>query len=357
MTRLPTDGATALVVAGIGAAVRVDVTGPGADAFAERLRGLWSRCLAHGPDAATPEAVAVELTGEDDAWGLLERTTQRITLALLHQQAGQAMLLHAGGVSHPFTGRSAVYVARSHTGKTRLSLELGRHFGYLSDESIAITEDFTILPYPKPLSVRDPRGGPRQELGPDALGLRTPPARPHLTHLLLLDRRDDHDGPPVVEALDVVDAVALPGPQTSWLSALPAGLHRLDVLLQHTGGVLKVTYHEASTLVPLVTDLLDDPDRADPDADATSPRVQLIAPTDSLTRDGETLLLYDDHVVRLGALGTAIVAEVLRPISVATLADRLTARLGTPEATDAHAATRAAVERLVADGVLGWVRA
>lgn len=348
-----------MVIEGIGAAVRVDVTGPGAREFAERMRGLWSRCLPHdGPDAAgarTLEAVAVELTGEDDAWGLLERTTQRITLALLHQRAGQAMLFHAGGVSHPITGRSAVYVAQSHTGKTRLALELGRHFGYLSDESIALAEDFTILPYPKPLSVRDPHGGPRQELGPDALGLRTPPARPYLTHLLLLDRRDDHDGPPEVEALDVFDAAALLGPQTSWLSSLTAGLHRLDVLLQHTGGALKVTYREASTLAPLVTDLLGDPARADPDAGASEPRLQLIAPTDTLTRDGDTLLLYDDHVVRLGALGTAIIAECRRPIGVPALAGRLTARLGAPDDADAHAATLSAVEQLVADGVLGWV--
>lgn len=352
--------ATALVVEGIGARVRVDVTGPGAREFAERMHGLWSRCVPQdGPDApgaAVLDAVAVALTGEDDVWELLERTTQRITLALLNQrQEGRALLFHAGGVSHPITGRSAVYVARSFTGKTRLTLELAQHFGYLSDESIAIAEDFSIVPYPKPLSVRDPHGGPRRELGPDALGLRTLPARPHLTHLLLLDRRDDHDGPPKADVLDVFDAVALLGPQTSWLSSLTAGLHRLDVLLQHTGGALKVTYREASTLLPLVTDLLGDPDRADPDAHASEPRVQFVAPTDTLTRDGDALLLYDDHVVRLGPLGTAIIAECRRPIGIRALAERLTARLGAPDDRDAHAATLAAVEQLVADGVLGWV--
>lgn len=355
----PARGQNELVVEGLGARVRIRVTGPDATEFTDQLRTLWSRCLptdsSADPDDPDIETICVDLTVNHDAWKLLERVTRQVTVALLQQQAGSVLLFHAGGVSHPITGRSVAYVARSHTGKTRLTLELGRHFGYLSDESIALTDDFSILPYPKPLSVRDPRGGPRKELSPDALHLRTPPPQSHLTHLLLLDRQDAHTGPPIIDALDIFDAAALLAPQTSWLSSITSGLHRLDALLQHTGGTLRVTYREASTLVPLIVDLLGEPNQPDPASGAPSRRIRLVTPTDTLTRDGETLLLYDDHVVRLGALGSAIITASRHPISLAALTGRLSTRFGSPETTDAAAATVAAVEQLVAEGVLFWV--
>ena len=359
MTKLQQQNdSTNLLIAGLGAQLRVEVVGATAVELTSQLRNIWSRCIptdAPSGDIAAVETLTVELGDGPVTWELLERTTQRITVALLNQQAGKALLLHAGGVSHPVTGRCVVYVAPSQVGKTTLSLELAQHFGYLSDESIAITEDLEILPYPKPLSVRDPYGGPRKELGPDALGLRVPPAHPQLTNLLILDRQEDHAGPPEIEELDVFEVVALLGPQTSWLSSLPAGLHRLDLLLQLTGGALKVTYREAASLLPLVIELLGDPAEADfvtPVDSEAEAFVQLIPPVDQLIRDGETLLQYRDRVVQLGALGTAVVAESIRPITVQNLTQRLIAALGSPETGDANAATLAAVEHLVEQGVL-----
>ena len=338
-----------VVIDGMGARVRVAVTGDGADGFVAQLREAWSRCVSDSDDARA--TVKVTLAEGEDPWDRLERVTRQVTLALLERQVGNVMLFHAGGVSHPVTGRSVGYVAPSFTGKTSLTVELGRHFGYLSDETIAVGEDLSILPYPKPLSVRDPDGGPRRELSPDGLGLRRPGGAPYLAALLYLDRRDDHEGPPEVEVVDAFDAAVLLGPQTSSLSLLPAGLHRLDALLRRVGGLTRVTYCEASSLLPLVTGLIEPPEEASDDG-GDGELVRLVAPADRLVGDGETLLLYKERLLRLGPLGAEIVDLAVRPIAVGALADRLTERLGAPDGVDARAATADAVERLIADGVL-----
>lgn len=345
------DGFDTLPVEGMGAQVRVEVSGQGAVEFVNLLRPLWARCA---PRDAADEAqrVAVTLPSGVDPKTLLERTTQQITLALLRQRAGKLMLFHAGGVSHPHTGRSIVYVAPSMTGKTHLTLELARQFGYLSDETIAVDDDLSILPYPKPLSVRDNAGGPRRELGPDALGLAVPPANPQLTGLWLLDRRAGHVGSPEVAELDVFDAAHLLGPQTSSLGRMPAGLHTLDALLRHTGGARKITYRESASLLPMVVDLLGAPDETGPDDPIVEPVVQFVPPVDRIVRPDEALLLYSDNLVRLGQLGVAIVEASVRPIGIAPLVERLTERLGEPEGVDAHEFTADAVEQMIADGVL-----
>lgn len=347
---------TTLVIEGMGARVGVEVSGRGAAEFTERLRALWSRCLPDHERSFTevPTTIQVALTEDQDVGALLEHTTQRVTLALLHQQAGKLLLFHAGGVSDPRTGRSVAYVAASRTGKTTLTLELGRCFGYLSDETIALTEDLAILPYPKPLSVRDRQAGPRQEISPDALGLLQPPPRPQLAALLLLDRSDDHEGPPEVTPLDLFDAISLLTPQTSSLSKLDAGLHRLQALTERAGDVLKVSYREAASLVPVVTDLLESGHPDVPTAN-DEPMVRAVPPTDALTRDDEALLLYGDRLVRLGALGATIIGAASRPITTTQLTHRLIERLGPPDDGDAHAATLVAVEQLIADGVLGRI--
>lgn len=65
-------------------------------------------------------------------------TTQDITRALIAAQIGTLLMLHAGAVSDPVTGRSLVYVAAGGTGKTTLTRRLGQRFGYLTDETVGI---------------------------------------------------------------------------------------------------------------------------------------------------------------------------------------------------------------------------
>ncbi len=257
-----------LTVAGIGASVTLRVGGSRRTELAEALRRSWSRCLQdegeaqaetltvilHEPDepiARLPGAVA----GSDLGW-LLPNTTQAVTRALIRAQTGRLLMLHAGAVSSPETGRSLVFVAPGGTGKTTLVRLLGDRYGYVSDETVAIDADGLVLAYPKPLSVRN-GDGPKREDSPDDLGLLTAAAQPRLARLLLLERDDTHVEPHVTE-LGLLDGIEGLAAQSSALYELPSGLRLLARLIEATGPVLRVRYAEAGQLTGLATELIGD---------------------------------------------------------------------------------------------------
>jgi hypothetical protein len=153
------------------------------------------------------------------------------------------------------TGRSLVFVAQGGTGKTTLACTLGRHYGYLTDETVGIDADNRILPYPKPLSLRTDAGWPKQETSPDALGLLHAHPGPTVARVIIL-ARDPDAAEPRVRELGLLDAIQAIGPQSSSLYALPRGLHHLADLIEATGPVLEVTYAEAESLLPLAADLI-----------------------------------------------------------------------------------------------------
>jgi hypothetical protein len=81
----------------------------------------------------------------------------------------RGVFLHAGAVA--WRDRAIVLPGASRSGKTTLVAELVKAgAGYLSDEFAVIRGD-RVVPYPKPLSVRDPgRGGRQRPLTASALG-------------------------------------------------------------------------------------------------------------------------------------------------------------------------------------------
>lgn len=264
-----------VVVGGIGASVHLAVNGQRAGELAASLRTLWSRCLdpAQGVDAgrldlhlddALPTQPAASRTHSTlagaDLGALLTAATQAVTYALIQAQIGNLLLLHACALSNPDTGRGLVCVAAGGTGKTTLTRTFGTRYGYLTDETVAIDGD-RILPYPKPLSVREPGAPTKSEHAPDALGLRAPAPGTETTvgRLVLLDRDDTHAGAPEVTELGLFDAIAGLAEQSSSLYRLPHALHACRDLIDATGPVLSVRYREAASLQPLVADLIGTP--------------------------------------------------------------------------------------------------
>lgn len=246
-----------LVVTGIGAGVELSISGPHAAELHSELARLWARCTVR-PAGLVGEAIAVAPAQDEDPGGLLTGITQQVTRSLIGAQTGRLLMLHAGAVSHPETGRSLVYVAEGGTGKTTLTRMLGRGYGYLTDETVAIDTEHRILPYPKPLSTRQP-AGPKLEVSPDDLGLLPAPDEPTVARVVLLDRDDEHGDRPEVSELGVLDAIADLAPQSSALYALSRGLHRCAELIEATGPVLRVRYSEAESLLGLVAELIGDP--------------------------------------------------------------------------------------------------
>jgi hypothetical protein len=232
----------------------------------------WHRCVA--PDAAIPEGcvtVAVSLRSPDEhpepgldatsenVDALMTATTQAITHALIGTQAGRLLMFHAGAVAHPTTNRTVIYVAAGGTGKTTLSRFLGTRYRYLTDETVAVDAEHRALPYPKPLSIREPGKPYKTETPPHELDLLPPAGPAPVARILLLNRSDSNPDQPEIEPMDLFDAVMALVPQTSALSKMDAGLHQLADLIDATGPILKAQYREAESLLPAIAGLIGEP--------------------------------------------------------------------------------------------------
>lgn len=252
----------------LGVPVRLEVTGPDAAGVAADLRARWHLCLTAPHDDAAVISVGLGETIEGDVDRpvdrvrsperdqLLQIVTQAVTRAGIAGNVGRRLMLHAAGIAHPDTGATLACVAPGGTGKTTLCRTLAREWTYVTDETVSIAADGAITAYPKPLSLRVADRPHKVETAPGDLGLRAPVAPPHLVGLVVLERSDDHDGPPRLEPMDLLDAVVTLTPQSSSLSRLERPLHRMADLL----GTLPVTgrlhYRDADTLHGLVAEAI-----------------------------------------------------------------------------------------------------
>jgi hypothetical protein len=255
------------VVCALGLPVAVRVTGDRAAEVTERLAVLWELCE---PDLDAVAVTTVEAVFDSDPSvcgaaadsGLLTRhrlddllqvLTQRITLAAIDARAGDALMLHAACLADPATGRAAAFVAPGGTGKTTLVRTLGPGRWYVTDETTVVLDDRTVVPYPKPLSLRrTPESLYKDETPPTELGLTGATGQVRLAALCLLDRDDTHAGPPRVTPLGTLDALVALVPQTSHLPEMGRPLQRLAALCESLGGVHRVTYRESAELADVV---------------------------------------------------------------------------------------------------------
>jgi sarcosine oxidase gamma subunit len=259
------------VVDAFGVHVEVRVRGDRAAEVLERLPQLWEFCAA--PVGATGEVTAeVVFDSAPDAWAtaeadgavsreeledLLQALTQRITLSAIDARAGECLMLHAACIADPATGAAAAFVAPGGTGKTTLVRTLGPGRWYVTDETTVVLDDRTVVPYPKPLSVRRTADGLlKNETPPSSVGLAAPGARVHLAALCLLDRDPHHEGEPTLERLSTLDALVALVPQTSHLPEMARPLQRLAALCESLGGVHRIAYRESADVAGLLDELV-----------------------------------------------------------------------------------------------------
>lgn len=356
------------LVAAIGAVIEIDAGGRGGD-FVARARDAWADALIDA--ACQPHAVVAPRPALADDAALAMLSTD-VTLAALEQRRGEALwMLHAAGLADA-DGNVVVLSAPSGTGKTTAARHLSRRFAYVSDETVGVCADGTVVPYRKPLSVIVAESPHKVQVAPSRLHDSAPLVEAlRVAAIVVLDRR--HDGPdtPVTERLDLAEALELLAPQTSYLSDAPAPLHLIRDLLDAVGGARRIRYREATSLDGPIEDLLAAavavPPAAPPSRSASpafagaTPSVAAgayarTAVVDALDlEDGRLALLRRSQtgssVHVLDGIGPAV-WEAADGRTLAEITDAVTAAHGQPEGADARSLVAAAIARLRSDDLL-----
>lgn len=291
---------------------------------------------------------------------LAEKLASRLTDAAILDNAGEMTMLHACGVADPASGAVVALVARPGAGKTTAAYVLARTYGYVTDETVAVAWDGSVVPYPRPLSVKRQAGGPMRQVGPDELGLQTVPAMPFIQSIVLLDRVP---GPtvPMLERAPLADAVLALIPDSSSQAEVVEPLQSLCRLIESVGGAWQVTYSEAADLPAAVEPLFQvqppsgetwDPAAAQDNQPGPFPAgsIRRCVPKDAVAIGGDLLVMLEDQIVRLSGIGPAIWEACARPTQLEQVAAHVAAVHGAPEGC--QDAVAAAVEQLLAKSVL-----
>jgi hypothetical protein len=355
----------------------------------ESTRAAWKRCAGRGapmipplpmePTESLPFSASVAYQSQAYDGGtfplqaasfeaLAESLTSLLTAAAIRENAGELMMLHACGVASPDTGAVVALVAKSATGKTAAATVLAGTYGYVSDETVAIRPDGSVVPYPNPLAVDQEPGAPKRQVGPDELRLQPAPPRPFLQSIVLLDRvaaehqSDPERGrpTPVLRQVPMADALLALIPDSSSQAEIDEPLQSLCRLIDFVGGVRQVTYSEAADLTQVLEPLFRKRRRSRPGwaaagSEADSGSIpdgwfRRVAPKDAVTVDGDLLLMLDQEIVRLSGMAQAIWDATARALPLEELAEFVGDVHGRPEGY--AAAVAAAVEQLTACAVL-----
>jgi len=209
----------------------------------------WSGAFS---EESVPDAV-VEAPVMDTDERVLEALSSGVTLALLAKNKGTFLTFHAAGLALE-DGRVVAMVGPSGRGKTTVSRTLGKNYGYVSDETIAVDASGRVYPYRKPLSVVQ-KGGPKRQVSPSEAGLRELPEKPlRLTGLVLLNR--DPDAPGLsVDMVPLIEAMTGLLSEMSYMTSFDDPLTRLASLCESVGGVRRLTYSDVSQLEGVVEEL------------------------------------------------------------------------------------------------------
>jgi hypothetical protein len=300
---------------------------------------------------------------------MLQSLSRQVTRAAIDARRAELWMLHAAGIATP-EGDVVAFVGPSGRGKTTACLELGQHYGYVSDETIGIAFDGRVLAYRKPLSIIEEPRAPKIERRPSSVGLRAVAPDLRIRAIVLLQRHPEHIGAPVVTRLDLGDALEDLVTQSSHLVERTDSLRFIAAIADATGGVSAVHYRDASELRGVIPELLKSP-AAPPVVPPPAARSTALTTGDTGAPSyfrapsvDELELATSDRLAVLtrgaGGRGTVHILDGIAPtlwaaasgVTLRALVAAVTSALGAPEGGDAVRLVQVSVDRLVAEGLL-----
>jgi hypothetical protein len=350
------------LVSAVGTVIEVDSSRRDAQ-FQARAHDAWADARYEGEHRADATVAPREELEDDAALSML--STDVTVTALAQRRTDPVWMLHAAGIADE-SGRVVVLSAASGTGKTTAARHLSKRFAYVSDETIGIDADGGVVPYRKPLSIIERHSPHKAQVALSSIDGGQPlPASLRVVKLVVIDRSPDGPQPPLLEELDVVDALALLAPQTRYLCDGEAPLQRIASLLAATGGAVRLRYREVTDIDSVIDELFRTEVRpvAPASARSLSPVITSSPPetflqaeiVDALELDGRIALLQSNptggQVHVLDGVGPAIWAAA-RACTLDEIVDAVVAEHGAPEDGDARSIVETAVRKLVDGGLL-----
>lgn len=339
--------------------VRIDIDA-GEGIHPRALRGALSPWRDATPGPETPSlSRTVEIFASDldhNPERALSDLSTQVTLAALDAVRGTRLLLHAAGVAAS-DGRVLALVGPSGRGKTTAARHLCAHYGYVSDESVAVDEALTVWPYRKPLSVIVAGRPFKEQIAPTDLGLLPLPDAPlRLAGITLLDRDPGAEDSRVVP-VDLIDAICELTSQISYLPELPSPLQYVARIIDQIGSVTRLSYRDATDLPALVDAMFGAPTRA-PQVWSSVQRVSTSGPwrcsevDDAIVVEGRACILREGIVTALDHRGCLVWTMCLRGATTEEIVRSAVATFGDPGDDIARELIEETLEALSAHGLL-----
>lgn len=354
------------LVSAVGAVIEVDVSRRD-PSFQDRAHAAWADALYEGDRPADAVATDREELGDDAALAML--STDVTLRALAHRKGDALWMLHAAGLADE-NGKVVVLSAPSGTGKTTAARHLSQRYAYISDETIGIDAHGGVIAYRKPLSVIQDDAAHKVQVALSGIDAARPvPEVLRVAKIVVLHRSADGPETPELDELDLVSALELLAPQSSYLGDTRSPLHLIHAILAATGGAVRLRYREVATIDETISALL----RTEAAAVevVVAPRRRTAAETPmpgGYLRAAvvDELDLGDGRIVvlRRSAAGTMLsvldgigpaIWDAAHGVTLDEIVAAVVTEHGAPDGVDATQTVDAAVQRLVADGLLEQV--
>lgn len=352
----------------LGSTVQLTFPDNESDDTFQRLATAWSGAQSTStvPDAVLTVSCVAENAGSVDVFArsyeqLAAAVSTKVTLRGIERARGRSLMLHAAGLALP-DGRVIAFVAPSGGGKTTLAAALGTKYGYVSDETVLIERDLTVVPYRKPLSViEDPSRKHRKvQISPRQLGLRDLPESPLTLAAIVMFYRDDEYSDIELETTGLAEGISDLVGQVSYFGELPDSVAMLADVLERTGGLRTLRYRDCADVAEKIDDILalhhNDLEWADASSCVPSSEISgyVRAPDVTAVETNGVVVSIKSNTVRvLSGLAPVIWRAAESGATVEDIEKQLIDEFGAPpSAANSREATQLAIDELVGEGVL-----